>query len=83
MKRANPAHALDGGLPPLSQIGRTGYWKILNAFGKVVGIGFILVGAVIVIYGMTQRDWLIGVPALVLAVLGVLLTLARPSRPET
>ena len=61
---------------------RTGYWKVFNTLGKVVGVGFILVGVVVLISGAVQRDWLIGVAGFVVALLGVLLMLARPYRPD-
>ena len=62
---------------------KTTYWKYFNALGRVVGVGFVLVGAVILIYGAVQRDWLIAVPGFVIAVLGILLMLARPYRSDT
>lgn len=62
---------------------RTGFWKILNALGKFVGVCFILGGVVVLLFGAAQRDWLIGAPGFVVAALGVLLTLARPYRPDT
>jgi 1,4-dihydroxy-2-naphthoate octaprenyltransferase len=61
---------------------RTGHWKIFNALGKFIGVCFIFGGVVVLIFGAAQRDWLIGVPGLVVAVLGILLTLARPYRPD-
>jgi hypothetical protein len=62
---------------------QTGYWKFFNALGKLVGVCFILGGIVILVFGATQRDWLIGVPGLIVAALGVLLLLARPYRPDS
>jgi len=62
---------------------KTTYWKFFNAAGRAVGVGFVLVGAGILIYGVVQRDWLFAVPGFVIAVLGMLLMLARPYRPAT
>ena len=62
---------------------KTIYWKFFNAAGRIVAVGFVLGGAVILIYGAVQRDWLIAVPGFVVAVLGMLLMLARPYRPDT
>jgi hypothetical protein len=45
----------------------------------LVGAGFVLVGVIIFIFGLVRSDGLIAVPALVVAVLGVLLLCARPS----
>lgn len=62
---------------------KTIYWKIFNALGRVVGVGFILVGVIGFISGLVQRDGLIAVPALIVAVLGVLLLFARPYSPDS
>jgi hypothetical protein len=61
---------------------RTAHSKIVNALGRVVGVGFVLVGAVVGIFGIVRQGWLIPVPGLVVAVLGVLMMLARPYRPK-
>ena len=58
------------------------HWAVFNALGKFVGVCFTLVGVVVLIYGVAQRDWLFAVPGLVVTALGVLLTLARPYRPD-
>ena len=56
--------------------------RIVNTLGKVVGIGFTFGGAIMLIYGASQREWLIAVPSFIVVVLGVLLLLARPYRPD-
>jgi hypothetical protein len=58
---------------------RTNRSKIFNTLGRLVGVGFVLVGAIIFIFGLVRGDGLIAVPALVVAVLGGLLLCARPS----
>jgi len=62
---------------------KTGYWRMFNALGKFIGVCFVLGGGVVMLFGASQRDWLIGVSGFIVAVLGVLLTLARPYRPDT
>jgi hypothetical protein len=58
---------------------KTTRWTIFNTLGRLVGAGFVLVGVIIFIFGLVRSDGLIAVPALVVAVLGVLLLCARPS----
>ena len=62
---------------------RTRYWRTFNALGRVVGLGFLAAGTVILIFGVAQRDWLIAIPGLVVATLGVFVSFARPYRPDT
>lgn len=57
------------------------HWQVFNALGKIVGAGFALVGGIFAISGLVQTDGLIAVIGLVVAVLGILLLLAKPSRP--
>jgi hypothetical protein len=58
------------------------YWKIFNTLGKIVGIGFLLVGLVILVFGIARWDWLIVIPGFVVSSLGVLLVIARPYSPD-
>ncbi len=49
---------------------KTRYWTMFNVLGRVVGLGFVVAGAVVLVFGATQRDWLIGISGSVVAVLG-------------
>jgi len=60
---------------------RTTHWKIFNAMGRVIGLGFVLVGVLISFSGAVQRDGLTAMIGVLTAVLGTLLLLARPSQP--
>jgi hypothetical protein len=62
---------------------KTTYWKIFNTLGRVIGVGFVLVGLIIFTFGLAQGDALIAVPALIIGVFGVLLICARPSSPDS
>jgi hypothetical protein len=58
------------------------FWKIFNALGRFVGLGFLVVGSILALWGLEQREWLIAVPGIVVAILGCLLLVARPYRPD-
>jgi hypothetical protein len=62
---------------------RTTHWKISNALGRVIGLGFVLVGLLVSFSGGVQRDRLTAVVGVLVAVLGILLLLARPGRTGT
>jgi hypothetical protein len=57
------------------------FWAIYNVLGRIVGVGFIVVGLTISIYGATQHDWIVAGSSFVGFVLGILLIMAKPSRP--
>jgi hypothetical protein len=57
------------------------YWKTFNAVGRVVGVGFILVGAIVLISNAT--DVIAVVAALITITFGVLLLFAKPYRPNS
>jgi hypothetical protein len=59
------------------------FWTIFNVLGRIIGVGFIVVGLTISIYGATQHDWISAGSCLVVVVLGVLLIKAKPSRPSS
>lgn len=59
---------------------RTTYWNLFNTLGRVVGVCFALVGLGFAVSGIMQRDWLVLGIGSVVAVLGVLLVVARPYR---
>jgi len=59
---------------------KTIYWKIFNAVGRMVGAGFILVGAIVLISNVTNV--LVIVTASIVIALGVLLLCAKPYRPN-
>jgi hypothetical protein len=56
------------------------HWKVFNALGKVVGVLFAFGGGFTAISGLVNKDGLMAVMSLVVAVLGILLLLAKPSR---
>jgi uncharacterized membrane protein HdeD (DUF308 family) len=58
------------------------YWKLFNVLGRFVGVCFALAGVIFVILGAAQQDSLIAAVGLVVAVLGVLMVCAKPSRPH-
>jgi cytochrome c biogenesis protein CcdA len=66
----------------------SGYWTVFNALGRIVGILFFIGGLIICAYGLIslrnqQADaWLIIIVSLVVAVLGMLLAVAKPYRPK-
>jgi hypothetical protein len=59
---------------------KTIYWKTFNVVGRVVGVGFILVGAIVLISNAT--DVIAVVAALITITFGVLLLFAKPYRPN-
>jgi uncharacterized membrane protein YhhN len=59
------------------------YWKLFNLAGRFVGVCFFLGGVVFIIYGVSAGGALFVIPGLVVAVLGVLLFIARPYRPQS
>lgn len=70
---------------------RSIYWKLFNVLGRIVGVLFFAVGLTIGIYGFVSlrssqiqpfEAWLMIVLSLIVAVLGFLLIIARPYRPE-
>jgi len=60
---------------------KTTYWTLFNMLGRVVGICFAVVGGGFCLHGAAQRDWIIAAVGAVVAGLGILLAIARPSRP--
>jgi hypothetical protein len=61
---------------------RNTYWQGFNFVGKIVGELFILFGTVFIIYGVTSNGAAFVITGLIVAVLGILLVCARPSRPD-
>jgi hypothetical protein len=59
------------------------YWKLFNLAGKFVGVWFLLGGVVFIIYGVAAGGALFVIPGLVVAVLGVLLFIAKPYRQDS
>ena len=59
------------------------YLKLFNLAGRFVGVCFFLGGVVFIIYGVAAGGALFVIPGLVVAVLGVLLFIARPYRPQS
>ena len=57
------------------------YWAAFNILGRIVGAGFILAGAIILLSGVMRHDGLIGLSGVIVVSLGALLILARPSHP--
>jgi heme/copper-type cytochrome/quinol oxidase subunit 2 len=69
-----------------------GYWGFVNAVGKVIGCGFVLVGTILAMWGIktiigtsrydSTEITIVILSAIVVIVLGVLLLMARPYRPN-
>ena len=59
------------------------YWRLFNIAGRIVGVWFFLGGLIFIIYGISAGGTLFIVPGLVVGVLGVLLFLAKPYRPDS
>lgn len=66
----------------------SGYWKLFNALGRIVGFLFFIGGLIIGIYGLIllrnpQTDaWLIIIISSVTVVLGILVMKAKPYQPR-
>jgi hypothetical protein len=59
-----------------------GHWVLFNFLGRFVGAWFVFGGVVFVIYGFASGGAEFVIPGLVVGVLGVLLILAKPYRPD-
>jgi hypothetical protein len=57
-------------------------YKTFNILGRIIGVLFAVFGMIGAIYGAGQRDGLIVVVCLVVAVLGVLMVIAKPRSKE-
>jgi membrane-bound ClpP family serine protease len=58
------------------------YWQGFNFVGKIVGVLFILFGTIFIVYGATSNGAAFVITGLIVAVLGILLVCARPSRSD-
>ncbi|MEY2466911.1 MAG: hypothetical protein QOD03_1432, partial [Verrucomicrobiota bacterium] len=54
-----------------------------NLLGRVVGVGFVLIGSLFFLLGAVHGDWIMGSAGFLVAGLGVLLVLAKPYRPKS
>jgi hypothetical protein len=61
---------------------RTTHWQFFNFAGRLVGAWFVFGGVIFIIYGFASGGAEFVIPGLVVGVLGVLLILAKPYRPD-
>ena len=61
---------------------RTYYWRFFNIAGRFVGTWFVVVGGILLYYAISHRDVLAIVLVSVCVVLGVLMLIAKPYRPD-
>ena len=61
---------------------KKGHWSVFNFLGRLVGAWFIFGGIIFIIYGFASGGAEFVIPGLVIGVLGVLLILAKPYRPD-
>jgi peptidoglycan biosynthesis protein MviN/MurJ (putative lipid II flippase) len=58
------------------------HWKIFNVLGRIVGVGFVIGGLILAIYGLVSHDWLGVLMPSIMAILGILLIKAKPYKPN-
>lgn len=63
--------------------GQRRYWQFFNIVGRFVGIWFLVLGGILFLWTLTQKEWL----AMCLTgffgpVVGILLLCAKPYRPD-
>jgi len=68
--------------PPEKLDRQKGYWSFFNFATRFVGVCFVLVGGICFYYAHLQGDILAMVMTAVVSVLGILLNLAKPYRPD-
>jgi hypothetical protein len=61
---------------------RTTHWRFFNFAGRLVGAWFVFGGVIFIIYGFASGGVEFVITGLVVGVLGVLLILAKPYRPN-
>ena len=52
--------------------------KLMNVLGRICGVGFIFVGAILTLYGIGWHDWVTVTISMITVVFGVLLLKAKP-----
>jgi hypothetical protein len=58
------------------------HWQLFNFFGRLVGIWFLVLGGILFLGALFQKDWLVICFAAVFPICGVLLISAKPYRPD-
>jgi hypothetical protein len=56
--------------------------KVFNLLGRIVGGGFVVVGLILLMYAISSHDWIAVSATAIVIVLGVLLLMAKPYKPN-
>jgi hypothetical protein len=58
------------------------FWKIINVVGRISGVLMVVSGTIMAIVSFSQRDTALVIFTGAVAICGVLLLLAKPSKPN-